>query len=84
VVPGIGAIREALAGFLAMKRHIDPQTVSVLQGASNLALLAGLWTLRGTTGDGSAVESAGPTREVARRHANGTWLDGLDNPGTGR
>jgi ketosteroid isomerase-like protein len=59
VVQRIGAIREALAGILAMKPHIDLQTVSVLQGASNLALLAGRWTLRGTAGDGSAVESAG-------------------------
>ena len=84
VVQGIGAIREALAGFLAMKPHIDLQTVSVLQGASNLALLAGRWTLRGTADDGSAVESAGTSREVARRHANGTWLYVLDDPGTGR
>jgi len=84
VVQGIAAIRTALGGYLALKPHIDLQTVSVLQGASNLALLEGRWTLRGTASDGSQVQLAGTTREVARRHANRTWLYVLDDPGTGR
>ena len=84
VVQGIAAIRQALDGYLAMKPHIDLETESVLQGASNLALLEGRWTLRGTAGDGSAVELHGTTREVARRHASGNWLYVLDDPGTGR
>jgi len=84
VAQGIAAIRTALGGLLALKPHIDLQTVSVVQGVSNLALLAGRWTLRGTAGDGSPVELAGTTREVARRHANGTWLYVLDDPGTGK
>ena len=84
IVQGLASIRQALDGFLALKPHIDLQTVSVLQGASNLALLEGRWTLRGTAADGSPVELHGTTREVARRHANGYWLYVLDDPGTGR
>jgi uncharacterized protein (TIGR02246 family) len=84
VAQGVAAIREALSEFLAMKPHIDLHTVSVLQGASDLALLEGRWTLRGTGADGSPVAMAGATREVARRHADGTWLYVLDDPGTGR
>ena len=81
VVQGIAAIREALGAFLAMSPQMDLQTVSVLQGASNLALLQGRWTWRGTAADGSRVESSGTSREVARRHANGNWLYVLDDPG---
>jgi uncharacterized protein (TIGR02246 family) len=84
VAQGVAAICTALGDLLALKPRIDLQTVSVLQGASNLALLAGRWTLRGTAADGSPVEMAGTTREVARRHADGTWLYVLDDPGTGR
>lgn len=84
VVHGVAAIRQALGGYLTLKPHIDMQTVSVLQGPSNLALLEGRWTLRATAPDGSPVESHGTTREVARRHANGNWLFVLDDPGTGR
>lgn len=84
VVHGNAAIRQSLSGILALKPHIDLQTVSVLQGASNLALLEGRWTLHGTAADGNPVDLAGTTREVARRHASGVWLYVLDDPGTGK
>ena len=66
VAQGVAAIRTALGGLLALKPHIDLQTVSVLQSASNLALLAGRWTLRGTTADGSPVELAGRPEMTSR------------------
>jgi len=81
---GMAAIRRALAGYVAMKPHIELETASVLQGAGDLALLSGRWTLRGTAPDGRPIEGSGVSREVARRHADGTWRYVLDDPGSGK
>lgn len=84
MIQGKAAIRQSLSGLLALKPQIDLKTVSVLQGASNLALLESRWTVHGTAPDGSPVDLAGSAREVARRHASGVWLYVLDDPGTGK
>jgi len=83
-IQGKAAIRQSLSGLIALKPQIDLRTVSVLQGASNLALLESRWTVRGTAPDGSPVELAGTAHEVARRHASGAWFYVLDDPGTGK
>lgn len=84
VVQGVAAIRAAFSNFLAVKPQIDLQTMSVVQGASDLALLEGRWTLTGTAADGTPIQQVGLTREVARRGTNGTWRYVLDDPGAGR
>ena len=76
---GKAAIREALAGFLAMKPIITLTTRGIVKTA-DLALLYSSWVLRGTGPDGMAVEMTGRGTEVARRHADGTWRLVLDNP----
>ena len=83
-VQGISAIRAAFNGLLAIKPRIDLQTMSVLEGASDLVLLEGRWTMTGTAADGTPIEMTGTTREVARRQTNGTWRYVLDDPGTGK
>jgi len=84
MIQGKAAIRQSLGKLLALKPQIDLKTVSVLQGASNLALLESRWTVKGTAPDGSVVELTGTAHEVARRHASGVWLYVLDDPGTGK
>jgi len=76
---GKAAIREALAGFLAMKPVITLTTRGIVKTA-DLALLYSSWALRGSGPDGRAVEMTGRGTEVARRHADGTWRLVLDNP----
>ena len=85
-VPATGkaAIREALSGFLALKPNLRIDTVSVIEGGLNLALLSSRWVLEGTGPDGSPVELRGTSSEVARRHKNGNWLYAVDDPGVGR
>ena len=83
-VRGLEAIREAFAGFLALRPTIDMTTRGVYMAPGGLALLEGSWTLRGTGPDGSAVELHGESSEVARRQSDGTWRYVIDDPGTGR
>jgi ketosteroid isomerase-like protein len=54
-VTGSAAIREALAGFLAMRPHITLTTRKIVQ-AADVALLYSRWVLRGTGPDGKPVQ----------------------------
>lgn len=78
-VTGSAAIREALAGFLAMRPHITLTTRKIVQ-AADVALLYSRWGLRGTGPDGKPVQMEGAGTEVARRQPDGTWRYVLDNP----
>jgi ketosteroid isomerase-like protein len=51
---GLPSIRESLAGFIAMKGTLDLNVTRVLQ-ASDLALVAGVWSFVGTGPDGGPV-----------------------------
>ena len=79
VVTGTAAIRDVLAGFLALKGQMVITTSRVV-AAEDVALLHGSWTLTGTDPDGNAIEMDGRNTEVARRQADGTWLFAIDNP----
>ena len=78
-VVGTAAIREALAGFLAMKPTMR-LTCRVLGQSGDLALVTGRWELEGTGPDGKAVALKGQSVEVVRRQADGRWRFVVDNP----
>ena len=76
---GATEIRDALAGFVALKATLRSETQQVLE-ADNIALYLGRWTLRGTDPAGQPVAMNGESTDVLRRQRDGRWLIVLDNP----
>ena len=76
---GPNGVRDALAGFIAMKGTLDLTVTRVLE-AGGLALVAGNWTFTGTAPDGTPVTLAGHNADVLRRQADGSWKFVIDNP----
>ena len=76
---GLSGVREALAGFIAMKGTLDLKVTRVLE-ASDLALVTTVWSFIGTGPDGEPVKLAGNSADVLRRQADGTWRIVIDNP----
>ena len=76
---GIGAIRQMLAEYVAMKPTIQLATRRVVQ-ARDTALLLADWQFHGTTGDGGHVSTSGTSIEVARRQPDGSWRYVIDLP----
>lgn len=79
VVTGTAAVREAVAGFLAMKPTIT-LSPRVLANTGDIAMVSSKWKLKGTAPDGSAVDLAGDSVEILRRQADGTWKFIIDSP----
>lgn len=80
---GKAAVREALAGFLALGGTIDLQTRYAAR-AGDLALLSNSWHLHGIGSDGKPLDLSGQTTEVVRRQADGRWLYVIDHPWGGQ
>jgi uncharacterized protein (TIGR02246 family) len=78
-VQGKAKIREAIAGFLAMKPHITLTTRDVLR-SGQLAMLRSSWEMTLTGPDGQPVHIAHRSAEVVRRQKDGRWLYVIDNP----
>lgn len=76
---GIGAIRQMLAEYVAMKPTIQLATRRVVQ-AGDTALLLADWHFHGTTEDGGQVSTSGTSIEVARRQPDGSWRYVIDLP----
>ena len=76
---GIGAIRKALAEYVAMKPTIQLTTRRVVQ-EGDTALLMADWRFHGTTSDGGSVSTSGTSIEVARRQSDGSWRYFIDLP----
>ncbi len=76
---GKESVRGLMSNFVGLKPTFKYTKKSVFQ-SDDLAMLSGTWTLNGTGPDGSAVEMAGQTAEVARKQADGTWLYAVDSP----
>ena len=76
---GIGAIRQMLAEYVAMKPTIQLATRRVVQ-AGDTALLLADWQFHGTTEDGGQVSTSGTSIEVARRQPDGSWRYVIDLP----
>ena len=76
---GLPGVREALAGFIAMKGKLDLNVTRVLE-ANDLALVTTVWSFTGTGSDGEAVKLAAQSADVLRRQADGSWRFVIDNP----
>jgi len=76
---GTAEIRDALAGFVALKATLRSEAQQVLE-ADNVALYVGRWSLHGTDPAGQAVILAGESTDILRRQRDGRWLVVLDNP----
>lgn len=72
-------LREALAGFIALKPTLRSEAQEVIE-AEDVALYMGRWTLRGTDPAGKPVAMGGESADVLRRQPDGRWLIALDNP----
>jgi uncharacterized protein (TIGR02246 family) len=79
VARGREPLREALAGFVALRPTMTTETFEVVSG-DGLALYLSKWRLAGTAPDGSAVALQGSSTDVVRRQSDGRWLIALDNP----
>jgi uncharacterized protein (TIGR02246 family) len=79
LAPGLGGIREALGGFVAMKGRLDLKVSRVLE-AGDLALVVGDWSFTGTGPQGEPVKLAAKNADVLRRQADGSWRFVIDNP----
>jgi uncharacterized protein (TIGR02246 family) len=78
-VSGIPAIKEALAGFLAMegKFQMSPGKVVV---ADDVAILFSDWSLDAIDQNGNPIRLSGQTSDVVRRQSDGRWLFAIDCP----
>jgi len=76
---GTAEIRDALAGFVALKAALRSEAQRVVE-AGGVALYLGRWTLRGTDPTGQAIVLSGESTDVLRRQPDARWLIALDNP----
>jgi len=76
---GLSGVREALAGFVGMKGTLDLRVTRVLS-ASELALVATVWSFTGTGPDGKPVKLEAKSADVLRQQADGSWRMVIDNP----
>jgi ketosteroid isomerase-like protein len=75
---GLGEIREALAGLLALRGTMESRNVYCLQ-VGEIALLQGEWRLSAVDRDGAPLELSSRTAEVVRRQPDGSWLYVIDH-----
>jgi uncharacterized protein (TIGR02246 family) len=76
---GLPGVRQALAGFVAMKGELDLDVTRILE-AGDLALVTTVWSFTGTGPDGRPAKLAARSADVLRRQADGSWRFVIDNP----
>jgi len=79
LVRGSAQLREALAGFTALRAVLRSEAQQLIE-AGDVALYIGRWSLSGTDPAGNAVAMGGESTDVLRRQRDGRWLIALDNP----
>ena len=79
LAPGLGRIRDALGGFVALNGKLNLEVSRVLE-VGDLALVVGEWSFAGTTPAGEPVKLAAKNADVLRRQADGSWRFVIDNP----
>ena len=79
VARGSAEIKEALAGFIAMKAKLQSEVQEIVE-AGDIALYVSRWRLNGVDADGRPISMAGESSDILRRQKDGRWLVTLDNP----
>ena len=79
LAPGLGGIRDALGGLVAMNGKLDLEVSRVLE-VGDLALVVGDWSFTGTGPRSEPVKLAAKNADVLRRQADGSWRFVIDNP----
>ena len=79
VARGRAQLRDALAGFVALRAALTSEAQHVLE-AGDLALYLGRWSLRGTDPTGGQVVLGGESADILRRQGDGRWLIAIDDP----
>src|SRR5262245_10051535 len=79
IARGATELKNALAGFIAMKATLRSEAQQVVEGP-DVALYVGRWTLNGTDPTGRPIAMGGESADILRRQKNGEWLIALDNP----
>ena len=79
IAKGDVAIREAYAGFVAVRPALHRQAQQLVQ-ADNIALHFSRWALTATSSDGKKVERTGVSADVLRKQSDGRWLVSIYNP----
>jgi uncharacterized protein (TIGR02246 family) len=76
---GHAAIRQAIAGLVALKPRMTMNVDTVVE-AGDIAALYNDWHMTGIGPDGQPLEVRGHALEVVRRQADGRWLFVIDDP----
>lgn len=79
VASGTSALRQALAGFLALQPTLANEAQQVVE-SGDIALCCARWSLRGIDPEGNPVHLSGRSSDILRRQADGSWRIVLDNP----
>ena len=77
---GTAAIREGLAGFVAMHPKITMNVTKVVRAGDDLAVLYNDWSLTAKGPDGNPMAMSGKAMEIVRRQRDGTWMFAVDDP----
>lgn len=78
-VQGLGNIKQALTGFLALKLPIQISVRRIYEGA-DIGLCVADWSIAGKGPDGKDVKLGGASSEVVRKTSGGNWVYAIDNP----
>ncbi len=73
-------IKDALAPLLDLKPQISYEGDMNVITVGGTALVSGVWSMTGTTPDGSTVSVAGISADVIRRQNDGSWQILIDQP----
>jgi len=76
---GKATIRQALHSYLSLQPKITFQTRTNVQ-TGDVAVLRSAWRLTGTGPDGSPLQMAHESTDVARRQPDGGWKFIIDHP----
>src|SRR5436309_13081000 len=76
---GTTQLREALARLIALEPTLRSEAQEVI-AAGDLALYAGVWTLRGMGPNGHRVVMSGESSDILRQQRDGRWLMAHDDP----
>lgn len=79
LVIGLNAIREYLAGLLAIRPRITIRHRTTIR-AGKVAVLISDWELEAVGPNGEAIRDGGRTYDIVRQQEDGNWLLAVDNP----